>query len=243
MKKHNKHKIIAAAIIAVLAFNIAKDAFGKSERYLMSRAVKLQGDHNMCSGEAVQAPSGESYILTAAHCKILADKDGLIMVITEDGRSLKRRQIAEDPNSDLLLIEGMPGLKGLSISSKKPHRGEHVRTFTHGGDTKTFKTEGELVDEKSIAIPFAYIGTPAEEAACKSMPKNKVLDMPFIFWTVKVCALQVNELVTTASIIGGSSGGMAVDDSGDLIGVASAAGGGFGYLVPLKDIKKFLGNY
>jgi S1-C subfamily serine protease len=58
-----------------------------------------------------------------------------------------------------------------------------------------------------------------------------------------MCFLKVVEVATTAKVVPGSSGGMVVDDVGDLIGVVSASNGDFGFLVRLQDIKNFLAKY
>ena len=212
----------------------------KSDDYLRARVVKLGGNHMMCSGEQVRAPSGVDYILSAAHCRPIQDADGNFSVTTEDGRTMKRRLIAEDPVSDLILIEGMPNLRGLDVGDSVDFK-QHVRTFTHGNNLATYKTEGVIVDNKEIGVPAFVIENEAMEASC-SLPKLKIVDLT-LFGGPKICIMDVTETITTAFIAHGSSGGLAVDDSGDLIGVVSTGGDGFGGLVKLSDIKSFLKNY
>jgi len=213
----------------------------RSESYIRARSVRLIGEHNMCSGEQIKAPSGENYILSAAHCTVTA-KNGEILIQTEDGRKLRRRIIAEDANSDLLLLEGVPGLEGLPIA-RWIGPTAHIRTFTHGSNMDTYETSGVIIETKHIEIAIEEIVDQAGEDACKAMPKNKVVDDQTFFGPIKICVLSVEETATTASIVPGSSGGMAVDRDGSVVGVASCTDGFFGYLVPLEDIRVFLANY
>jgi S1-C subfamily serine protease len=195
----------------------------------------------MCSGEQIRAPSGVDYILSAGHCKVL-EENHQVTVTDADGNSIKRDVIAEDPNSDLLLIEGLPNLKGLDIASSD-EISQHVRTFTHGGNTPTHKTDGEMMETKQVQIFMGIINDTKEEAECMSQPKFQSAHVQTFFGDIQVCLLQVDETAATASIVPGSSGGMLVDDAGDLVGVASCTDGQFGYFVTLHDINKFLSGY
>jgi hypothetical protein len=239
IKQKPKKKMYIVAALAVLAYMFCG---GKSEHSIKSNVVQLTSEHGSCSGESVRAPSGATYVLTAGHCRILATPEGKIMVHTEDGRKLERAIIAEDPESDLLLLEGIPGAKGLDLASRV-YEGESIRTFTHGLAFKTYKTSGSLIQETEVRAPLRILETPADEAECKSMKKQKVAELDAIFFQVKVCMLDVMETVTNAMIVPGSSGGAVVDKNGDLVGVASAGDGHFGFLVRLQDIKKFMADY
>lgn len=228
--------IIACA--AVMTYGLFHSI--KTPQYFHDRTVKLFNGRMGCSGEQIRAPSGTDYILTAAHCAKIA-KDGMMPVITEDGRHLERRVIAEDPYSDLLLIEGIPGLRGLDIA---PHSDgtEHVRTFTHGRLLPTYETEGQLISDQHVEVLLGMISNDEDAAAC-SGPKYEIVHADPPFDSITGCFLNVEETVTNAMIVPGSSGGMVVNDSGDLVGVVSAGDGVFGLLVRLHDIHKFVGNY
>lgn len=212
-------------------------ATASSETYLRPRVVRLSGAEGMCSGEQIVAPSGTNYILTAAHCRPF-ERNGSILVTTEDGQILQRRVIAEDQNSDLLLLEGLPGVEGISIATHD-HPGQHVRTLTHGHNLDTYLTEGYLIQNQEVHIPINVINTPEDAAKCQSMAK--FMQVPSIWGSL--CALNVVETITSAMIVPGSSGGMVVSDSGELVGVVSAGAPPFGALVTLYDINKFLAAY
>ena len=209
----------------------------KSEEYLRDRVVMLIGNGHRCSGEQVRAPSGVDYILSAGHCSVTA-VDGSIEIQTEDGAILKRRVIAEDPNSDLLLIEGLPNVHGLNVAVQAK-KFEHIRTFTHGHAMATYKTEGMLLQNVETKFITGEIHSKKEQDSCVAIPKYKT----FNIYSGEVCILDVEETATSASIVPGSSGGMVVNSHGDLVGVASATDGYFGYLVRLSDIQAFLAAY
>ncbi len=238
-KKVGKWKLAAGiALASVVLWAATAGAPEASETYLRSRAVKLISSQGSCSGEQVRAPSGVDYILSAGHCRILEDKAGNIKVVLGDGKELLRRVIAEDAHSDLLLIEGLPGMEGLPIA-KRLSATQHIRTFTNGGGMATYKTEGTVIQDQVIQILAGAIMDEASLEACQSQAKYKVMDLVFI----KACVMETEQTMTTAMIIPGSSGGMAVDDDGALVGVASATDGKMGIFVRLVDIQRFLGSY
>ncbi len=231
--------LVRSVLCGVMAIGLM--ACGPSEKSIRDKVVKLSGEHGMCSGEQVKAPSGDMYILTAGHCRTL-EKDGSILVTKEDGTQLRRNVIAEDPNADLLLLEGLPNVEGLSIADNS-YRRQDVRTFTHGRNFDTYKTSGVLIQQQKIQILNSIILDEKDEAACKD-PKYKIMEVPIFFgFTIKACLLDVEEMATTAMIVPGSSGGAVVSNAGELVGVVSAGGDTFGWLVPLSAIHVFLAGY
>lgn len=229
-----------AVVAAILSLGIGMSLMdGPSDASLRDRVVKLVNDEgHQCSGEQVIAPSGVSYILTAAHCKVLERSDGQIEVINERGKHLLRRVLAESPSADLLLLEGMPAVKGIKIAKYSFFK-EPVRTFTHGLGMDTYRTDGALIQEREIDVPIFPIIDEASLVYCRSMPKFKMVEM----MEGGYCMLSVSMTFSTAFIAPGSSGGMVVNDEGKLVGVVSAGGMGYSIFVPLREIRAFLAGY
>jgi hypothetical protein len=234
----NKNKVLGFAVLGFIVIS-ALMFWPKSESSIRASGVKLVSGRGGCSGEQIRAPSGTNYILTAAHCKVL-EADGSIQVVTENGRSLLRKVIAEDPESDLLLIEGVPGIPALDIA-QWAFEHDHIRTFTHGKLHDLYKTEGELLETKEIQVLIS-VSLDGDTKDC-DMPKNKKFNADLFGIPVTACLLDVSEIATNAQIYPGSSGGMVVNDSGELVGVVSAGDGNFGFLVTLYDIQRFTRSY
>ena len=105
------------------------------------------------------------------------------------------------------------------------------------------KTEGELMGYQEVDIAVSQIENAYQEAKCILLPKNQAINVDTPFGSVELCMMVLNETAVTASIVPGSSGGMMVNDAGQLIGVASCTDSHFGYFVTLNDIKAFLSGY
>lgn len=229
-------KIIAAfslALLIVKAPGMHARHEKASDYYLRARVVKLTGDHGLCSGTQIRAKDGKDYILSAAHCKDIAVK-GVMKIESADGQLLDRAVLAEDEHSDLLLIEGIPNLKGIEVGAYL-EKLEHIRTFTHGSGLDTWRSDGVKIMEKEIHVPL-----PMAFKDC-IMAKHKIEVVPTFWGDFKVCMLTTFTTVTDAKIVPGSSGGMVVNDAGQLVGVVSAGDSrGFGYLVRAIDISSFL---
>jgi len=210
-----------------------------SSNFIRNRVVKLAGeDGSMCSAVQIISPNNINYLLSAGHCKPLT-KDGNVEVEREDGTKLSRHVVQESPDSDLLLIEGLPGIEGLKIA-KKEWTHEALVSYTRGNDFKSFSTEGVIIQESEVKA-----ATGPGDDSCAKVPKNKIIDVPILFGllNIKACVLDVVEMATTVPIVPGSSGGAVVNFWGQLVGIASASDEHFGYIVKLSDIQNFLKGY
>src|SRR5271165_6094213 len=106
-------KILKIALMSLVGIGLltlsSHIATYNSETYIRSKVIQLEGNNHACSGTQIKAPSGKDYILTAGHCLALSE-NGIIYAKDDLHQLIPRRVIQEDVNSDLLLIEGLPGL-------------------------------------------------------------------------------------------------------------------------------------
>lgn len=232
--------LLAAFLVAAIALTGChrKAPHVLSDSEIRSSVVKLDSGRGSCSGSQIEAPSGNKYILTAAHCIVLA-QDGIIHVVTEDAGSYFSRVVEEDDKADLLLLEPAPGVPAIKIA-KDLSRHQHLKSFTHGNGYPTYSTEGQYIGEDIAQFLVGEINTDADRANC-AKPKNKIEKIDFFgIAEIEVCTVKVVESVTTVKLVPGSSGGLIVNDDGEMAGVCSAGNQDFNYLVTLKDIHRFL---
>lgn len=228
-------KIALICLIAAYSAISGLQHYRASDSYLRDRVVKLQSEQGSCSGIQVEAPSGKAYILTAAHCRILVDKEGHTTAINEQGEKRQVDFIAEDENSDLMLLTSGDD-KAVSVGNNI-HKHEKVHTITHGRGHDAYRTDGEAIEEALTLIGVSVITDMEEFVACIKQPKYTVVP------TLEgmVCAIYTPQNYTTAHVVPGSSGGPLFNSDGELIGIVSATSGdGFSTFVRLSDIKSFL---
>lgn len=216
------------------------------------------------TGFAVKAPSGQSYIMTNDHvCAV--SKDGRTVLISGSEGSMRRNIISHDENSDLCLIEGMPGVEGLELAWLPPTAGDTITIVGHPLLMPLHVEKGEMMSVTDVSVmmgPISVINPrtgqseqiPVEEGGILpeqcSMKKNKqiVVDVDLLFFIlkVKVCVLEVKGAYQTA-VTGhpGNSGSPVVNFWGNVTGVLFAGDDetNWSYMVPLKDLKAFLKNY
>lgn len=237
-----KKKMLALLLASILVFSgvFKRENSDEDNSAKIVRLSTVKGEF-VCSGEQIKAPSKKNYILSAAHCRVGVSKSGEILVTTEDGKTMKRKFIAEDPTSDLMLLEGIPDMEGFKIA-KNWKRGQAVKTFTHGGNYDTYRTDGSIIQLALVEWPLFPIMSQEDADKC-SMPKYKIKDYEMFFAAIPACFISMQEFVSTAHISPGSSGGALLNDKDELIGVASATNQDYHYFVSLTDIQKFLASY
>ncbi len=254
---------VAALMVAVMKAPELHKKYIRSEVgskvYMIRDSVRSGGG----TGFAIKAPSGQSYIMTNDHvCDV--SKDGLTVLVTGDEGSMRRRIIAHDENSDLCLIEGMPGVEGLSVATFGPSLGDIVDVVGHPRLLPKHISSGEITGQEDVSILMGPISVINPETGKEEqidprkggilpqqcmMNKNsqEYLELDMMFFTIKVkfCVMTVKDAYTTGIIIHpGNSGSPLVNFWGNVIGVAFATDGtNWGRIVSIEDVKAFLKNY
>ena len=141
-----------------------------------------------------------------------------------------------DVDHDLMLLSAANGLS-IEVASKV-YAHEHIHTMTHGGRFPSYRTDGEMLEEREVNIRGGEINTPEEMSQCSGPNMSPSFDEGGLF-----CAMHMTMAVSTAYVIPGSSGGPAMDANGRLIGIVSCTYGEFSGLVPLHDIIQFLKSH
>lgn len=228
----------------------------------MIRDSKMSGGG---TGFAVQAPSGETYILTNDHvCGVSKDGDSVLVSNTDENISMRRRIIAHDENSDLCLIEGVPGIKGLEVADSAPFKGETLKVIGHPRLMPLHLSAGELTGTETVVIlvgPISMVNPetgkeeqidpkmggvlPEQCMMAKNRQVTEELDLMFFVLKIKFCLVEVKDAYVTSVVVKpGNSGSPVVNFWGNVEGVVFASDStSWGRMISINDVKAFLKNY
>jgi S1-C subfamily serine protease len=261
VEKHVKKTLVllvfgACAAVAALELpkihaNAIRDTVGKKSYRITQPGV------GWGTGFAVRAPSGQSYILTNDHvCEMSLDQKTLL-VVDDTENFIPRRIIQRADFTDLCLLEGMPGVEGLSLASNEPQNGDILAAIGHPATYLVTMTRGEFIMKKDVSFFIGSIwekwedglrqGTITKEQC--SLPKNKIVRITeMTFWgkvEAEICTIVTKNAYHTSILSQpGSSGSPVVNFWGNVVGVLFAGDrAGWSILVSLKDVKKFLKMY
>lgn len=266
----------ALAVIAVLfCFNLkTPEMHSMYLRYNVgSRVYIITNSKNQGGGTgfAVKAPSGKTYIMTNYHvCDALKKRSGgksdEVIVEQNNGKKLARKIIATSDYSDLCLIEGLPGVSGLSVGDV-PYEGQKLYSVGHPGLKPRTVSTGDIQGFMDLELPEGPISgimrvggkvvdqhqfTPAEggisEADCQK-PKNRIKTFKrgvlFFEIEMKMCLnVTKDTYITNMLSQPGASGSPVVDSWGNVIGVLFAGDEySWAFMVNANDVKQFLEMY
>jgi hypothetical protein len=230
-----------------------------------SKVYKIQAVQNGGGGTGFQlkAPSGINYVVTNSHvCDHIAKVDseenkGTALVVDDAGNAVRRRIVAISDETDLCILEGMPGVDGLSLGSE-PSMGEEVTVVGHPHLRPLQLSKGEITGTQDVQIldhvistdnPFLAAMLNLDPNAKCDQPKNeiKTIDLDgFMGGKVVLCLVVTRDAYMTSVVIyPGNSGSPLINWYGNVIGVAFAADNSdnYGDVVNLTDIKDFLSHY
>lgn len=235
MKRALKIILIYAIIVGGILALIPNDK--TSDAYIRDRVVMLENEHGSCSGIQVKAPSKKVYIMTAGHCSVLLSADNTTTAIDEYGNRNTVRLVELDAKDDLMLLTSPNNLSIDITDTVFTH--EKIHTLTHGDHEPTYRTDGEILDIRTVTIPLTFSTSPAEDQKCIEEGHIPV----HIFGPIGICTMILSEQMTSAWVVPGSSGGAALNEQGELIGIVSISDGGhFSGVIPLEEIKAFISD-
>lgn len=235
-----------------------------------SKVYKITGKslYSGGTGFQIKASSGTSYIVTNAHVCEVSPDGKRVMVSNDDGLAIWRNIEYVSEYSDLCLIQGLPGVEGLTLGSA-PGKGQIVEAVGHPSLMPITVSKGEVIGAEDIYIPDAVVVDPKNKddvdmadmlmipenrivtpEQC-SLPKNEIKEKIIGYmWTGQPVAIKICYDVTRAAYLSnmviqpGNSGSPVVNMWGDVVGVVFAGDrAGWGIAVSFQDLKQLLNNY
>ncbi len=205
------------------------------DAHIRSHTFLLVGGPHACTGVQVQAPSGKSYVVSAGHCVSAFDQKGeasAVIAGADKPEKIKLLEISKD--ADVLIATGVSNLTGLRIAANV-EKFEHIRLFGHGNLFDTVKRDGELIQDAFLNLNEKKDDVDvADENMCVFM---KTFSLPgAVGW--KMCQ---RSIITSAPADPGMSGGPAVNDNNELVGIISCTDQPhYSYIAPGSEVSKLL---
>jgi S1-C subfamily serine protease len=229
---------------------------------VQAKVYKIQSSPNSGGGTgfAVTAPSGISYIVSNAHvCEAVLKEtaNNKVLIRDDKGSLIKRSVIDISDESDLCLIEGLPGVTGLKVTSA-PDIGDEIAIVGHPLLMPLAVSRGDVMGEREVQFTEyvmslndhlldAMFNTRNEK--CDN-PKNRIqkimLATPFGKVKARLCTTVISDVyITNAVVYPGNSGSPAVDWYGNVVGVLFASDDRthWGCVISNKDLTRFLRYY
>lgn len=225
---------ILCVILIIGGIDFAVKSQRASDSFIRNRVVQLKGNGIGCTGIQVLAPSGKTYTLTARHCRDMVNEQGEVTAINEQGLKAQIKLVAIDANADLMLLTSMNN-KHIEIADKT-YLHQKIHTLTHGALHPTYRTDGEIMEVQEV---MAINGVIEDAASMDKCIKSGNHILPSVMGLL--CTTQLLLQMSTAYVVGGSSGGPALNEAGQLVGIISVSDQQlFSGLVLIKDIQSFM---
>lgn len=241
----------AIAIATTLSFTFTSSFDQLHSDYIVSRAgsqvVKLVAHDTVLSGGTgfvVKAPSGRRYTLTNGHVCALGRYGFVRAIVPGSSDTYSLAILAVSQETDLCLLDPVPGFDGIRIASSASI-GENVSVVGHPLlDPLTF-VRGRLTAEQTIDVLYG-INVKEEQCQGDGYTFKDLSGTPAELFGIKTACLRtIKSVLTTLGIYPGNSGSPAVNKYGNLIGVVFAGNNttNYGYVIPLEQVVKFLGDF
>lgn len=203
------------------------------------RVTEATGTHGG-TGVHVTAPSGKTYILTNSHVCTAVESNGQANVFRFEEEPVLVKIIENSDFTDLCLIEGLPGVSGLTIGSET-EIGRIVSVIGHPLMSPTTVSRGEITGTSTAQVLQSIMGA---DDKC-DLPKNKIVEIDLFFFKARACIIEIEANMSNIVILPGNSGSPLVDFYGRVIGLAFAGNdsSNWGWFITLTDIHKFIGKY
>lgn len=242
--------VLSACIVSLEDLHNAYLRFfiGNQVVYILNPANRESGG----TGFHVKTPKGDVLIMTNKHVCGMGDinpKPGKLLIVREeDGYMTIKKIVAVYPKSDLCLIEGLDGYRGLSISSLDNSAEQKMYAIGHPLLMPLMVSEGRVTHREKDAIVLLDAGVSKQQ--CQG-PDREYVD-PFtamekygVPLPISLCLGHYEALQTSAKIWGGNSGSPAVNRLGTVIGVMFAADNrtNYGMMIPVEYIRDFIKDY
>lgn len=194
------------------------------------------------TGFHVTTDSGNTYILTNKH--LCPGKEGDILFVKSLSKGIfPRRIIHRYAEHDLCILEAIPGVKGVKLSSSNPKIGEVVAIVGHPRLNALTLARGEIIDSPVIELVDKF-NVKKEKCDGRFIDLSKTI---YILMGIEsVCLKQYTTNQATYISYPGNSGSPVVNFFGRVVGVHFAGDKGAvtdGFMVPLEEVKNFLKGY
>jgi hypothetical protein len=194
------------------------------------------------TGFHVKAKSGQTVLMTNNHiCE--GAKDGVLYVKNDSSpRAIPRKVLEMSAEGDACLVEPLPGIEGLELSSNDLVEGNHYHVFGHPKLYPLTHSQGEYIVETVIELLDSLM--LSEEDVCAG-PRKRVVTIDSLFGEVKACVQSEPAKQMALQIYPGNSGSPVLNDAGEVVGImfASERGTIFSFAVPLPILKALLEMY
>jgi S1-C subfamily serine protease len=233
--------------LSLLVLFISVNANRLHESYLLdyigNQVVMVTNGNGGGTGFHVEAPSGDVYILSNRHVCAVKDDNNFVTIITQDGRSHKKKVIKEYKKHDLCLIEPVRGYSGLELTEQNDLHSK-LYIVGHPGLRPLTLSSGHYIGDDTISISSPNVEKKNCNGKFEKIPENSL--EYFFFGLQSICVNYFDSYMTDAPVYGGNSGSPMVDARGNVWGVVFAKSMNAvhnGYIVPIDFVKDFLKKY